>query len=156
MNRPCRHRASHDDSTGFTLMELVIVIVCLGILSAIVIFVLADLGPQTPERSSNRGNAILQRDRSTVATHQIGAAASLLGEAAGDSTIAAALITHQGALTRSTDASRISFAGENSGNSYFNVTLRNRHDSLWPLHTCLVVPASGAAFISRPHRCPVR
>jgi general secretion pathway protein G len=89
MNHPTTHQNSRE--TGFTLIELLITIVVLGILAAVVIFALGGLSEKT-------ATTVLQKDYAIIGVHKVADAAEVLGEAAGNASLAPALILDRNQL----------------------------------------------------------
>jgi general secretion pathway protein G len=124
-------RRRESDVTGFTLVELLIVIVVLGLLAAVVIFALG-------------GMTNLPREQAAYDTKQVVQAAEVI--ASGEhSSLGAVLIVDQKQLIQTSPANSIQFAGARSNNSYFTVIVHGPGSYL-PTATCLVVPANGSDY----------
>lgn len=133
---------------GLTLIELLIMMVVLGILAAVVIFALGGINEKTAA-------TVLQKDYAIIGVHKVSDAAEVLGEAAGNSSLAPALILDQKQLVHSTPASSIHYAGKSPTNEYFNVVIRPHRYGYPSMHTCLIASDSTLSATVKVGRCRV-
>jgi hypothetical protein len=139
----------YDRESGFTLIELLIMLVLLTpTLAAVVILALGGINPKTE-------NTVLQKDYAIIGVRKVADAAAVLGEAAGNASLAPALILDRNQLTHSTPASSIRYAGKSSTNEYFNVVIRPHKYYLPYMHTCLVAPDTSLTATIKIGLCKV-